>query len=126
MGGGVSQGKPCLMVEAEGKSREDVKEEELTGDKSSSTHSGKFRAGRTQGAVLRADGAQVDSPTPGTRPCSPTPCTPALSLGRPSLRHCASCSFYGAPPNLLSFCKTTPPPLPSTWNLVFPRGSHSS
>lgn len=64
VGGGVSQGKPGIMVEAKGKSHEDVKEEELAGDKSSSTHSGKLRGGRTQGAVPRADGAQVDSPTP--------------------------------------------------------------
>lgn len=51
VGPGVAHGKVHVVVEAEGKSHEEVKDEELADDKSSGSHCGKVGGGRTQGAV---------------------------------------------------------------------------
>lgn len=51
VGRGVAPGKVRVILEAEGKSHEDVKDEELADEKSSGSHCGKVRGGRSQGAV---------------------------------------------------------------------------
>lgn len=51
VGPAVAHGKVHVVVEAEGTSHEYVKDEELADDKSSGSHCGKVRGGRTQGAV---------------------------------------------------------------------------
>lgn len=62
VGGEVAQGKPCVIVKAEGKSYEATKDEELADDKSSRIHSGKVRGGRPEGAVQGPMGHRSTSP----------------------------------------------------------------
>lgn len=83
-GGGdwSAHGKPRVILEAEGQSHEDVKDEELADDKSLGSQRGKDRRWSSGG----------QAPSQGTCSCPLIPCTPALSFC-PCLSIVPSCSF---------------------------------